>query len=258
MHTLSVGAIFRNEAAALGEWLDHYIHHGVEHFYLINDNSTDESLSVVAEYIKLGRVSLSTVDHPYYLGRQHYLYNSCILPRISETHWLLIVDLDEFMWSPRATDLKQVLSHLDGIAQVQVSHTLFGSNGHDASPQGGLVESYTRRASDSPTEEPGNHKYFINTTIAEVSSLGVHSAQFAAKEGAPYYIMDSSWFILNHYCCQSKQFWRETKCTRGDADNYRVRSMDDFDVYDLNDTEDTRLLEQNRSIVGRRPRTPVG
>jgi hypothetical protein len=247
MHTLSVGAMFKNEEAALGEWLDHYIHHGVQHFYLIDDKSTDESVSVVKPYIDRGYVSLFVVDHPYYLGRQHDLYNKHILPNISETR-LLIVDLDEFMWSPRAIDLKEVLAQLDHVAQVQVTHTLFGSNGHDTRPTGGLVASYTRRARHCPTEVPGNHKYFINSTRADVSSLGVHHAEFVRRDDAPYYMMDASWFILNHYCCQSREFWRETKCTRGDADEYRVRTMADFEQYDLNDVEDIQLLEQNRRI----------
>ena len=228
--------------------MDHYIFHGVQHFYLIDDKSTDRSASVVKPYVDRGYVSLFTVDHPYYLGRQHVLYNKHILPHISETNWPLIVDLDEFMWSPRGIDLKDVLAQLDQVAQVQVTHTVFGSNGHDSTPAGGLVASYTRRARDCPTEEPGNHKYFINSTRADVSNLGVHHAEFVRRDNAPYYMMDSSWFILNHYCCQSRQFWRETKCTRGDADECRVRTMADFEQYDLNDVEDTRLLEQNRAI----------
>lgn len=250
--------MFKNEAAALGEWLDHYIHHGVEHFYLIDDKSTDESVSVVQPYVDAGYVSLSTVDHPYYPGRQRDLYNAHVLPYISETHWLLMVDLDEFMWSPRAVDLKQVLTSFNHVAQVQVIHTLFGSNGHDATPPGGLVASYTRRALNSPTEKPGNYKYFVNSAKADVSALNVHSAGFVIRDKAPYYVMDASWFVLNHYCCQSRQFWRETKCTRGDSDHYRVRTMSDFDVYDLNDVEDTRLLEQNRdtALAFERPGPP--
>jgi hypothetical protein len=248
MRTLSVGAIFKNEAQALPEWIDHYRHHGAEHFHLINDNSSDDSVAAIEPYVRAGLISLVTVDHPYYLGRQHDLYNQHILPRINETHWLLMVDLDEFMWSPRSVDLREVLAQLDHIAQMQVRHTLFGSNGHDATPSGGLVTSYTRRASECPTRNPGNFKYFVNSQRADVTSLGVHSAAFTVKNDAPYYIMNETWFILNHYCCQSRQFWLENKCTRGDADSYRVRTMDDFAPYDLNDVEDTRLLEQNRTI----------
>jgi hypothetical protein len=249
MHNLSVGAMFKNEERAIEEWVEHYLHHGADHLYLIDDDSQDASAAILAPYVARGLATLfQERNHPYYLGRQHSLYNRYILPHVEQTHWLLMVDLDEFMWSPRSTDLYDVLAQLDDIAQIQVRHTLFGSAGRAAIPKAGIVESYTRRSRHSPTLEPGNLKYFVNSSRAAVSSLGVHSAQFAAKEGntAPYYIMDETWFVLNHYCCQAKEFWRTIKCTRGDSDNYRVRTMHDFDLYDLNDVEDTRLLEQNR------------
>jgi hypothetical protein len=35
---LSVGAIFKNESMILKEWIEHYLHHGFEHIYLINEN----------------------------------------------------------------------------------------------------------------------------------------------------------------------------------------------------------------------------
>ena len=38
---LSIGVLFKNESLILKEWLDHHIFHGVDHFYLINDNSND-------------------------------------------------------------------------------------------------------------------------------------------------------------------------------------------------------------------------
>ena len=40
MYNLSVGALFKNESHALEEWLEHYLYHGADHFYLINDGSS--------------------------------------------------------------------------------------------------------------------------------------------------------------------------------------------------------------------------
>ena len=44
MYYLSILAIFKNEAMNLKEWIEHYILNGVEHFYLINNGSTDNFL----------------------------------------------------------------------------------------------------------------------------------------------------------------------------------------------------------------------
>jgi hypothetical protein len=52
---------------------------------------------------------------------------------------------------------------------------------------------------------------------------------------------------MNHYNCQSRNFWNEVKCNRGDADNYLIRKPEDFNRLDVNDVEDLGLFNQNLS-----------
>ena len=59
MYYLSVGAMFKNESHSMKEWLEHYILHGVDHFYLIDDGSTDSYMDILKEYIDRGLVTLS-------------------------------------------------------------------------------------------------------------------------------------------------------------------------------------------------------
>ena len=253
MYTLSVGAIFKNESHCIKEWIEHYIFHGVEHFYLIDDQSTDDSVAILQPYIDKHLVTLYNPVHDCHLGRQRDLYNECILPHFNrkETKWLLMCDLDEFVWSPSSINLKEVLANFcNDFWQIQIEHTLFGSNSHDKEvPQNTLVASYTRRSHDSPSKTPRLLKYFVNSDAVTIDSLNVHSAHGNPYiESSKFMIINDVYFVLNHYCCQSKEFWQTVKCSRGDADNYRVRTMADFDEYDQNDVEDTRLLEQNRGI----------
>jgi len=245
MYSLSVGALFKNEQHALKEWIEHYLHHGVQHFYLINDASTDSSIDIVKPYVDKGLVTLYTIEFPYYLGRQRDIYNKYIMPHLTETHWLLMVDLDEFMWSPKSIDLNDVLKTATNIGQIQVEHTLFGSNGHIEIPTG-IVKSYTHRAATSPTRTPGMRKYFINSSF-KFTDLAIHHAQFENKEDEEkrFILLNENFFVLNHYSCQAMDLWRLVKCTRGDSDNYRVRTMEDFVVLDQNDVEDLRLVQQN-------------
>jgi hypothetical protein len=42
MYEFCVCAVFKNESHILEEWLLHYIYRGIDHFYLVNDNSTDD------------------------------------------------------------------------------------------------------------------------------------------------------------------------------------------------------------------------
>ena len=130
MHTLSVGAVFRNESDSIQEWIEHYLFHGAEHFYLINDDSTDNSVQVLQPYVDAGFVTLYNASWGRYLGRQRDIYNHYILPHLNETKWLLMVDLDEYMWSPMDVNLCSILAQCEHLGQIQVRDTLFGSNGH--------------------------------------------------------------------------------------------------------------------------------
>lgn len=250
MYKLSVGAIFKNEEHSLKEWIEHYLQHGVEHFYLINDNSNDNYLEKIQYYIDKNIVTLYHADFHIYTGRQKDMYNTYILPNIKDSKWLIIVDLDEFIWSPVNKDLNVMLAQCSNFGQIQVNHTLFGSNGHITQPDS-IVKCFTKRSSFLDTKLPvGNFKYFVNTTF-DFTSLNVHHATFAIDE----YHNDINVFInlgqnnfrLNHYCCQSLTFWTNIKCTRGDADNYKERKIDEFYTYNLNDVEDYDLILQNES-----------
>lgn len=50
MYNFCVCSVFKNEAHILEEWLLHYIYHGIEHFYLVNDNSLDQYKDIIDKY----------------------------------------------------------------------------------------------------------------------------------------------------------------------------------------------------------------
>jgi hypothetical protein len=247
MYGLSVGAIFRNEADSIVEWIEHYLFHGVEHFYLIDDDSDDDSCKLIEPYIQKKLVTLFNAKWSRYLGRQYNMYNHYILPLLNESKWLLMLDIDEYMWSKRSIDLKKVLEECNNIGQIQVDHTLFGSSGHEIQPSS-IVGSFTRRSSERPTTIIGNKKYFVNSRF-KFNSLNVHHATFVDKEDEKnHFLVLNDYFIMNHYNCQSKEFWKNIKCNRGDVDMWRVRTIDDFNEIDKNDVEDLELLNQNMPI----------
>ena len=246
---LSVGAMFKNESHSIDEWIRHYLHHGVDHFYLINDSSTDNSREILKQYIDKGLITLFEPDEPYYLGRQRNMYNRYILPLIKETKWLLMIDLDEYIWSPMDINMCNILKVCEDLGQIQMRQNIFGSNGHIKQPKF-LVPSFTKRRADN--EKDRKLKYFVNSSY-EFSSLNLHYADF---KDHPDYITDrtkcmlinSEYFIMNHYCCQSLEFWNDVKCTRGDGDHYLVRTMEHFKENDINETDDFDLYKQNEIL----------
>jgi len=257
-YVLCVGALFKNEEHAIQEWMEHYIFHGVEHFYLIDDASTDRSVELLQPYIEKGIVTLFHVDCPYYLGRQRDLYTTHILPHLKETQWLLMVDFDEFAWSPKSISLAEVLQNeMRNLGQIQIRESMFYSNGHEKQPQS-IVAGFTKRDVNTPISNDPSRipalKYFVNSDYA-FSALNIHHATFVDKmhEENNFLILYPEYFRYNHYTCQSRDIWNRVKCSRGDSDNYLVRTPESFDGRFLNkeEIEDTGLLEQNRPLLER-------
>lgn len=249
MYKLSVCCLFKNESHSIKEWIEHYLFHGVEHFYLLNDESDDNFYNIIETYIKNETITLIDVAWKRYIHRQSDIYNNYMLPLLNETEWLLIVDMDEYMWSPLNIDLKFILKDCHQIAEIQVAQTLFGSNGYINQPNS-LVKSFTKkRVCQFGTARTYGYKYFINTYYP-FKELNVHYAipSNTEDEKNKWIILDDNYFILNHYSCQSKEYFIK-KTMRTDADEFKKLTIHDFQEYDTNEIEDYRLYEQNKSII---------
>ena len=128
MYYLSVLAILKNETMNLKMWLNHYLWQGVDHFYLIDNGSDDNPLSILQEYIDKGIVSY------FYLPEQHkqlqhyrYVYDTIKL----NTKWLTICDLDEFFFGlkhPLVNTIKTLETKYDYIV---CNWKMFGSDSEE-------------------------------------------------------------------------------------------------------------------------------
>ena len=56
-YDLAIVAILKNEAPYLREWLDYHLLAGVEHFYLYDNDSTDDYDEIIAPYVAAGLVT---------------------------------------------------------------------------------------------------------------------------------------------------------------------------------------------------------
>ena len=146
---LSVLAIFRNEAKIMKEWLDHHIAHGVDHFYLIDDNSMDNVYDIMDPYLERGYVSFHKAPKEDATYRQiaayHRVFSDVILSK-NESRWVALLDLDEFLYSPRYPhDLKRVFREHEDLSIVGVNWAMFGSSNIIEQPKS-VVDSFLYRA----------------------------------------------------------------------------------------------------------------
>jgi hypothetical protein len=251
MYTFCVCAVFKNESHILEEWLLHYIYHGVEHFYLVNDNSNDDFESILnkySKYITLFHNDIQTKN----VGRQTMIYDKYFRPILNESKWFAILDLDEFLYSPGDTHLPTIIEKYNNYAQLRINWLHFGSNDHLYQPQS-VVEGFMRRA-----QIDSSKPYYSYKTIFKGNSVinfGVHAN---TVNGAEIYLKYEETaipdLIINHYCIQSQDFFLKIKATRGDCDNWfdhqnLQRNLDYFKGYDINDIHDDRLYNQNKNVV---------
>lgn len=144
---LSICAMFRDEAPYLKEWIEFHFSEGVEHFYLYDDNSSDDYLPILKPYIDAGVVSLEMGG-----GRhQVQIYNDC-LSRI-RGRWVAFLDIDEFLYDAQEASMKTLLETQESNAAVIVFWKLFGSGGLEESTASGVVEDCVSSLSSPSTTE---------------------------------------------------------------------------------------------------------
>ena len=266
---LTVLATFKNEGKILEEWLEHHIAHGVEHFYLVNDHSTDNCMSLLAPYLENGIVTMFNAPSVASQFRQVALYRNSIvrIMATNESQWVAIIDLDEFLYSPKEVDIKNILRQHEDLSLVGLNWVWFGANNYAKQP-GSVIQSFTTRAdydaSKYPefikrykminpiTMSPSNawQKYILNLQY-KVVDVDVHGANIEGTIDNLSYLRypDDPPLLLNHYAVQSKENFM-AKGEKKDINNFRdanLYSEEWFDILSMDDVVDTRLAEQNKA-----------
>jgi len=250
---LVVVGIFKNEAPNLGAWLDYYLNaQGAVAAILVDNGSTDDWQRAVAPFGDRVRVTTDGAAH-----RQAALYDKYALPLLKREFprdWAVVVDLDEYLyardpakrWPPTLAQTVRDVLDPGAANDVPVPWKMFGSSGRDTQPRNGTVCGFTwRRAYHKPMIIPGKSL----ARVAALERFVIHSHVVAGREG-PHRTLISEELLkaaplhLNHYAIQSRQYFRETKMSRGSVNNMRaekVRTWDYFRKYDWNHVEDTEL-----------------
>ncbi len=122
---IAICAIFKDEARFLREWIEYHSMIGVEHFYLYNNNSSDNYIEVLEQYIKSGLVSL--YDWPYDQA-QMKAYKDFYERHSAEAQWVSFLDIDEFFVPKDDFSLLDWIKKNDRYPVLQVYWKMFGSS----------------------------------------------------------------------------------------------------------------------------------
>ena len=262
LYDLAVVAIFKDEGRYLKEWLDYHLLAGVEHFYLYNNNSSDNYKEVLAPYVEKNLVTLT--DFPG-KAMQYPAYNDALEKYRFECRYMTFVDIDEFIYPktnrPIVEIVDEILSGKENTAGLGINWQCFGSNGQEkADYSRGVLERFTRRALrdayflDDKGKRSGNThvktianprviRYMDSPHIATYfeEKFAVNSNGERMRDFYNYPVLDDK-IVVNHYCVKSREEFNK-KIARGRSDTGDKWSVEYFDTYDRNETFDDGILK---------------
>ena len=138
---------FKNTAQFLREWIEFHHIVGFEHFYLYNNNSTDEYKKALAPFCAEGLVTLyEWPQTPAFPTADEH----CVANHQHEARWIAFLDDDEFLFPTSSENVRKVLRKYEPYPALAVHWLMFGSSGHVQRPEGLVLENYLRRA-ESPS-----------------------------------------------------------------------------------------------------------
>ena len=262
MYYLSVCAIFKNEAHIIDEWISHYLDEGVDHFYLIDNGSTDCYQMKITPFGD--KVTLFIDDEKY---KQEHHYNKYVFPFKHETTWLMTVELDEFAYSRNgfATIAEYLHSLPPSIEAVNLLWKIFGSSKYIDQPSN-VVNSFLYRKKDCSNcigwqkqivkteflSKIKNHDNNRSMTICSDNELMVRSVTLNFMSPIETErVLEKANVHLNHYQVQSYNWFKSVKCKRGDvylADLNNIRNEAYFQSYDFNEVFDDELYLKKNPI----------
>ena len=127
--------MFKNEARYLKEWIEYHRIQGVEKFYLYNNESTDEFLSILEPYIEKDIVSLTAWPTPNrsknHVNVQKKAYNQALKKDDNQSVWMAFIDIDEFIVPTKATNLVSYLHQFDynqEVGSIAINWQLYGTS----------------------------------------------------------------------------------------------------------------------------------
>lgn len=242
-YQIAICAIFKNEGRYLQEWIEYHKLIGVEHFYLYDNDSTDD-ISCLQQYLNDGTVTLNKISGQ---AQQMPAYNHFMQTYKDEVEWLAIIDLDEFIVPTEKATLPEqllaiigraakkfsILDHfsLDMIAGIQLSWLYYGTSFHIDPPDGLVLENYLNRIAIEDNDNWCKCIYYVDhiDTIINPHFTFPKEGKIFIDENGDYVPMcarslstKAKYCRVNHYTTRSlnEHYYKLTQ--RGWADGLEI------------------------------------
>lgn len=249
-------AIIKNEGDYIDEWVKYHRLVGVDHIYLYNNESTDETKNILAPYMEEEFVTL--IDFPG-SGRQLAAYNDALKKYGKLCKYMAFIDADEFIYSIERKSVTEVMDEIMAMnpraGGVAVNWRIYGSSGYISKPNvGGVLSNFLWRA-----KEDGTGNGCIKTIVQPQCVFKYSHAHYPTYILGKYSIDENGERVngwchtmleikklrINHYFTKSKEEWIKRrsigKCDSKNPEKDK-RTLDEFYRHDNNDIYDDSML----------------
>jgi len=263
-YQLSVCTMVYNEAHYIEEWLAYHLLLKVDHFFVYDDDSTDNLSEVLAPYIKLGVVTLipwgktkQTIPEetakkwvpaePVFTRPQRFAIADCLFNHANESAWFGIWDVDEFLvLNGSFADIHEFMPYAKARGDdYQIPITTFGTAGHEQTPNGWVIQDFQMRNNRTmfginyiDDKFSGKSMYKMNCGLPNVH-VTYNLRPGCRKSTNGWRNIDGSRdpepLVINHYAVKSWEHFKEKMIkwhfglVREDFDKYEEHSNQIYD-----------------------------
>jgi len=248
---LGLCTIQRDRGPWIIEWLAFHYIVGFRKFFFYAHHCSDNTKNVLLQASSHFDIKIFFIDElmsQVQLKAYQHAYDNFG----HEVDWMAFIDGDEFLFPAAADDLRDVLEdyHYSRISAIAAYWVCFGSNGHIQEPAGLVVDNYTKRP---PLDFHVNrhiksivmgrqkmtanlNAHIFDTLFGTYDELMRPITNGFMENLAPSYEK----LRINHYVCQSYEYYHSKKNSYGFADAGQTgHRPDDWWVrHDINDHSD--------------------
>lgn len=265
---ISIPAILKNEETIIREWLLHNRNIGVRHFFLYDNGSTDHTVEIARttldpDFITIipWQLKVSANKDDGLVHQQLLAFCHAIQTFGCDFQYMAFLDPDEFLVPLDGLSLDDALSNAGRPANLAIPWVMFGRNGHQTPPHGGVGANYLMRPRHRFSDR-SLVKFKCIVDPCAVTRVGIHAFETMsdgnacsndsgykaenAKRFSPEFLSGDK-LQLNHYYTRSASEL-DAKLKRGsnypiDERRYAARVMSRVARMETDTIEDRALLD---------------
>ena len=264
--TCTVCLIAKNEEPYLLEWVAHYRLLGFDEIVVYENNSIDQSLTLLKALAAAGKITCRPWSHGAREAPQITAYQDALAK--ARTDWMLFVDTDEFLVLHEDRNVREFLKRFDktDVTAIGLNWRVFGDSHLKVAETDRLVTERFTWASKVEFPVNGHIKSFIRVSALD-DLVSVHICRTTGRpvhaSGKPLHM--KNWGIsdeidfdvaqINHYYTKTYAEY-EIKKQRGNATvdekhkrKYTWYHDEAFHGHNRNDVQDVSIAKYHAGLV---------